>query len=361
MPYQAFDFNLLRTRLGNMIYIKVVAAALLACLIASSTTSKVRSDTFGSGSNTFTLDFVYIGSPGNAADTTGEPKPAGEVGYSYWIGKYEISRETLLKASAAGNLGLTLNPMSLLTNGPRPAMPATGLTWNEAARFVNWLNTSQGFAPAYKFSSAPDGTNSTANENIAPWSFSDAGFNPANPIRNRLAHYVLPSVDEWYKAAYYNPVNGTYYDFATGSDSIPLIANSGTLDGSSIYKQRDEVGPADVTLAGGLSPYGTMGQGGNVWEWEESPFDLGIGANDIGSAARAIRGGSWSLNSDGIRSTRRSDVSPDLESPFFGIRVVKIPEPGTFPAAVLALAYLHTRRRRPSVPCSKPCLVVASV
>ena len=41
-------------------------------------------------------------------------------------------------------------------------------------------------------------------------------------------------------------------------------------------------------LAGGLSPYGTDGQGGNVWEWEETEYDL---VNDSSSSIRGIRGG----------------------------------------------------------------------
>ena len=35
-------------------------------------------ESFGSGANTFTMDFVTIGNPGNAADTTGNPNPGGE-------------------------------------------------------------------------------------------------------------------------------------------------------------------------------------------------------------------------------------------------------------------------------------------
>ncbi|NDB96396.1 MAG: DUF5011 domain-containing protein, partial [Verrucomicrobia bacterium] len=36
--------------------------------------------TFGSGTNQFSIDFVTIGNPGNPADTTGNPNPAGSVG-----------------------------------------------------------------------------------------------------------------------------------------------------------------------------------------------------------------------------------------------------------------------------------------
>ena len=48
------------------------------------------------------------------------------------------------KANTLGGLGITKD-----TRGAN--QPATSVSWNEAARFVNWLDTSQGFTPAYKF------------------------------------------------------------------------------------------------------------------------------------------------------------------------------------------------------------------
>jgi len=82
-----------------------------------------------------------------------------------------------------------------------------------------------------------------------------------------LRVYFLPSVDEWYKAAYYDPTGGAYYDYPTGSNTAPTPVASGTAAGTAVYS--GQVGPANITLAGGLSPYGTMGQGGNVYEWDE--------------------------------------------------------------------------------------------
>ena len=67
--------------------------------------------------------------------------------------------------------------------------------WSEAARFVNWLSTSQGYDAAYKF------TTGGGNDNIALWTSGDSGYNAANPFRNSNAYYFLPSEDEWYKAA----------------------------------------------------------------------------------------------------------------------------------------------------------------
>ena len=51
--------------------------------------------TFGSGGNQFDMEFVTIGNPGNTADNTGIPTPAGSVGYNYGIAKYEVSEQMI--------------------------------------------------------------------------------------------------------------------------------------------------------------------------------------------------------------------------------------------------------------------------
>src|SRR5262245_15991232 len=91
-------------------------------------------DTFGSGANAFDIEFVTIGNAGNIADTSGSPNPAGSVAYPYRIGKFEISGQMIDKANNLGGLEI---PRETLVG---PAKPAFGVTWNSAARFVNWLN-----------------------------------------------------------------------------------------------------------------------------------------------------------------------------------------------------------------------------
>ncbi len=298
-------------------------------------------DTFGSGANTFDIEFVTIGNPGNAADTTGNPNPAGSVPYSYRIGKFEISRDMVIKANSAGGLGITLADMTPF-GGNGVNRPATGLSWNEAARFVNWLNTSQGFQPAYKFTTQPGDGGYGPNQDISLWVSGDAGFNAANPFRNSQAHYFLPSVDEWYKAAYYHPSSGMYFDFPTGSNSAPSAVASGTAAGTAVYGQAIATGPADITLAGGLSPHGTMGMGGNVYEWEETTFDL---VNNSSSSPRGLRGGDWNLGSNSLRPSNRIFIHPTGEG-INGFRVASIPEPSTLLLGALAGLGLLRRRRR---------------
>ena len=286
--------------------------------------------TFGTGGNQFTMNFVDIGNAGNLDDTTGVPNPAGSVAYAYNMGKYEVSEDMITKYNS--NYG-TANSL-VITQGNRGVdKPATSVSWNEAARFTNWLNTSTGGSAAYKF------TTSGVNDNIALWGSGDAGYDALNPYRNSLATYVLPSMDEWYKAAYYNPTTSTYFDYANGSNTAPTAVASGTADNTAVYSQTVGQGPADVNLAGGLSPYGIMGLGGNVFEWEEISLDLN---NSSVSSDRGVRGGNWFNFSNDLSSSSRNNRDPASEFFSVGFRVASlsssaaaVPEPGSF--AVLTL------------------------
>jgi MYXO-CTERM domain-containing protein len=304
-----------------------------------------QADTFGSGANQFDIEFVPIGDPRNLPDTTGDPNPAGSVAYTYNMGKFDVSRDMINKANTLGNLGITLGNMTPY-GGNGVNRPATGVSWNEAARFTNWLNTITGRRPAYKFALQPGEVGYDANANIELWTISDAGFDPNNLYRNNLARYFLPSVHEWYKAAFYDPITSVYYDYPTGSNSAPTAVASGTAAGTAVYGQLSATGPADITLAGGLSPYGTMGQGGNVVHWEETDLDR---VNDSSSSNRGIRGGDWNLDSDGfffLSSSFRHGLIPTYGSSRVGFRVASIPEPSTMLMGALGAAGLLVWRRR---------------
>src|SRR5215510_1560688 len=108
---------------------------------------QARGDTFGSAANTFTVDFVAIEGAPNT------PAP-------YRIGKYEISEDMINKANVLGNLGITHD-----NRGANK--PVTSVSWFEAVSFINWLNTSTGNAPAYKFDDAG---------NFHLWSPADPGY-----------------------------------------------------------------------------------------------------------------------------------------------------------------------------------------
>jgi sulfatase modifying factor 1 len=298
----------------------ILLFAALLCI-----TSTAHADTFGSGANTFDIEFVTIGNPDNDDDTTGSPIPAGKVDSTYRIGQYEISEDMINKANTEGSLGLTHN-----NRGANK--PATSISWFEAAQFVNWLNIDSGSTEAYKFNGSA----------FQLWQPGDAGYNPNNRYRNSQAKYFLPSVDEWYKAAYYDPTGDVYFDYPTGSDSAPTDVSSGTAADTAVYNQSFAGGPADITQAGGLSPYGTMGQGGNVWEWEETDFDL---VNDSSSSARGVRGGYWNNHSSILLSSNRLDSNPSNEDLNVGFRVASIPEPSSLLLGAMATVGLLMRRR----------------
>jgi sulfatase modifying factor 1 len=163
-----------------------------------------------------------------------------------------------------------------------------------------------------------------------------------NLYRNKDAFYFLPSENEWYKAAYYNPGGSNYFLYPTASSSVPTAVASGTDAGSAVYNGAAAV-PAIVDSAGGLSPYGTMGQGGNVWEWNESAFD---GSNSLSSEVRAFRGGDWFNTENSLRSSFRSGNGPTSGDNFIGFRVASVPEPSTYALVLLGAGAVYLWKRR---------------
>ena len=182
--------------------------------------------------------------------------------------------------------------------------PAQGLTWNYAARFVNWLNKRDGYEPAYKLETFG------ANDNISLLTAGDNGYDAGNKFRHSRSVYYLPTEDEWFKAAFYDPNKPGgpgYWLYGVGQDTTPTAVASGTSPGTVVY---DGIGTtsAPVTAAGGLSPYGTMGQTGNTYEWMESASD---GTNDVAGESRVNRGGTYvSGNSTFISRSYRTSATP---------------------------------------------------
>ena len=313
----------------KQLFLSLLSLAFLSGLVSAQTIT----ETFGTGANAFTMDFVTIGNPNNAADTTGSPNPAGSVAYTYNLGKHEVSRDMITKANAAGSLGITMYDMTSY-GGNGVNRPATDVSWYEAAGYVNWLNESKGYQAAYKF----DGSG-----NFQLWSAGDAGYNANNMFRNSLAKYVIASSNEWYKGAYGSP-SGTWYDYPTGSNSAPTAVAGGTDANTAVYNQSLNTGPADIDNAGGLSAYGTVGQGGNVWEWMETAFD---GSNNIAGEPLELRGGSWFNDTSLLDASYRNSLDPTNEgSPAIGFRVASVPEPSSPSLLALGGVVVALRKRK---------------
>ena len=121
-----------------------------------------------------------------------------------------------------------------------------------------------------------------------------------------------------------------YYQYATGSNSVPTAVDSGTVAGTAVFYGNGEspTAPADVVQAGDLSPYGAMGMDGNVFQWNET---LITGSN------RGTRGGSFRSFSSLLASSYRGSEAPTLPNEQLGFRVASseaVPEPGSITLVV---------------------------
>ncbi len=293
----------------------------LAGVLAFVVTS-VHADTFGSGANAFTIDFVNIGNAGNEDDAGAGggiySGPYGGVSYLYRMGVYEISQDQIDKATAS--------ELTNVTAGAWPgSQPAAFVEWYEAAAFVNWLNTSKGYQAAYDLSFS-------GNWSMTLWSSEDAWqMDGENLYRHKDACYFLPSEDEWYKAAYHqnDGMTANYWDYATGSNSIPdgIDFNGDTTFDAVFFQGYDQNQPHGVSNVGLASPYGTYGQNGNVFEWNESAVSS---PNSIPTEDRAVRGGSWADMDSDLRSVAVAVNDPSQSSfAALGFRVASVPEPSS--------------------------------
>ena len=313
--------------LMNQMFPSIVAVLFAA--VTLSIQPSAQADTFGTSGNEFTIDFVNIGNAGNAADTTGY----GAVPYEYRASTYEITQNAITKATASGMVGVTAGAWT-------GNQPAADISWYEAAAFVNFLNTNSGKTVAYNLTF-------TTSWSMALWSSEQAWTaGGTNLYRNKDAYYFLPSENEWYKSAYYNAAGTNYFLYPTASSTAPTAVASGTNASSAVYNNAASV-PATVDSSGGLSPYGTMGQGGNVYEWNESAF---AGTNSSSSGARAVRGGDFLNTELNLRSSFRSFLDPTFEDGGIGFRVASVPEPSTYALLLMAGAvWLLWKRRKASL------------
>ena len=308
-----------------------------------------------------TIDWVPVGNPGNTADTTGQPNPAGAVAEAFRIMKFEFTNQqytdflnsvaatdtySLYNANMGSNArgGITQSGASgSYTYAAKPNMgdkPVIFVSWFDAARVSNWLMNG--------------GTSSSSTETGA---YTLNGGTSGNaPAVNVGAAVYIPTENQWYKAAYYKGggTNAGYWDYATQSDTAPTAVTSGS---TGIGSAGNAGNFANFNLAadwnsqngnvttvgtnGGANAYNAFDMSGNVLEWNDLTGAAGL--------SRGARGGVWDNNATLLSSSSRNQYTASNESEYFGFRLAAVPEPSTYAMAVAGLAcggYSLFRRRK---------------
>jgi len=212
--------------------------------------------------------------------------------------------------------------------------PINFVSWFNAARFSNWLHNG-----ATAFSSTETGAYSLNGSN------SGAGV-----ARNTDAKFWIPNLNEWVKAAYYDPTlndgAGGYWNYMTRSNSHPgnqigsapnqANFNAYNLNGGgysqtgSPYLDGDVNYTTDVgAFSGSSSYYGTFDQGGNVYEWSEDE----IGSTSYKMLGGAYDGGGPGYGSNGIPAIEdtlsSTSVATTTQENWSGFRIATVPEPSS--------------------------------
>ena len=348
--------------------VRWLAAAMMVAIVASQpATAQV------------TFDWATVGNPGNAPDTLTMTKGAvpdnttgyGSVGYTYQISKYDVTNaqyvQFLNAVDPAGSNTLRVyntkmsdasaNPAGLAytggidrnlaagsgakysTKAGQENAPAIWINWTSGARFVNWLANGQGSGSTE--SGVYDMAVFTGNSFATP------------PARANGATVFLPSEDEYYKAAYYDPTKsgtGGYWQYGTQSDTAPSsVAPAGTSNSANIGAGTD--GQSAGTLASTMattgatintsvnyltsvgaytaakSYYGLYDLDGLVYNWTEGT------RTSFGNQLPIYRGGSWRYNEGASGAAYRNVYSGAGATSYawYGFRVAGLPSapPGT--------------------------------
>lgn len=304
------------------------------------------------------IDTVPVGDVGNAPDTRYTTPGYGSVGYTYDIGKYEVTAgqyTVFLNAVAATDPYELYNPRMDRTVDPigcdikrsgspgsytygvtpdRANRPVNLVSYWDACRFANWLHNGQ-----------PTGAEGPGTTETGAYPLNGYNSFDGRTIRRNAGwKWAVTSENEWYKAAYYKggSTNAGYWDYATRSDMLPgrdMADVSG--NNANYYGTPYPIDPPyNTTLVGefqnSVGPYGTFDQTGNVYEWNE-----GIAYEYL----RVIRGGSYGSTSSPLHASYRNSGLPNGETGDLGFRVSEIPEPATVGLLILGFAPLLARRR----------------
>lgn len=292
-----------------------------------------------------TIDTVPVDNPGNASRFDGSGFFGG-VSTSYRIATTEVTNaqyvEFLNDVAASDPYGLYDTNMSFYSRGGiirsgtsgsytysiKPDIAGVGpdgadytygdkpvilVSWSDAARFANWMNNG-----------------ATPGASTETGAYTLNGGDGTGITRNPNATWFLPTENQWYKAAYYDPTTSSYWNYATKSNLAPdNHVPSGDTGNSANYLvngnyTQDESYP--LTSAGAYllskSAYNTLDQNGNVAEWTET---FGINSNGTTNTSQRIyRGGAFDTDSTSLISSMRTSAIGAIDKVDVGFRLATI-------------------------------------
>ena len=299
------------------------------------------------GAGAVSMDWITIADAGNVADDTGY----GSVASSYRISRYEVTvgqyAEFLNAKASSDPYGLfsagmdewqgitrqgTSGTYSYNVEAGRENRAMGTISFDNAVRFANWMNNGQG----------------SGSTEAGAYDLSLGALTGGAIQREFGATIFLPNEDEWYKAAYYDPLSTSYFDYPTfsnspGSCSGPTSApNSANCSAAAGADQLTVVG----SYTNSQSPYGTSDQGGNVWEWNESFLNGDSGGLRGGGNGSNQATGAWGDMHASYRGGGHPGPAPAVTDIAYGFRLAAIPEPSTAVLLGLGLAGMAIRKRR---------------
>jgi formylglycine-generating enzyme len=229
------------------------------------------------------MEFVAIENEENPVDTNGR----GSVAALYQIGKFEVTIEQFMAAYEADpSISNGDEDYWQLRYGLEPTVPASLISWHEAAKFCNWLTSGSSSNGAYQVDSAGIVTNIDRSAAAA--------------LYDTL--YVIPTEDEWYKAAYWT--GSGYSEYPNGSSNPPVAHTEAN------YCPIET--PWSVEL-GMIEQNGTVNMTGNLCEFTEDESLTG---------SKKSRGGYFLRGAQDVSRNISYVISASTEHPHFGFRPV---------------------------------------
>lgn len=335
------------------------------------------------------IDFVTIGDVGNGNWTGGgSNNNRGRVDYEYKIGKFEVTTSQWVEFMNAaldrpssdriphmfaptqwGAVGTTAQNGGSRWRVPagNEMLPTGGVDWRVCAIYCNWLHNGKSLDRSAFLSGAYD---------VSTFGRSSGGVTYTDQVaRSPGARYFVPSLDEWIKAAHWDPnkpnadgTTGDYWLYSNSSDAPFAYGPPGVrvrpIGGAPGPDPNGEFATANAgwndfhfgtspytiplgSYEGVTSPWGLMDVAGGTSEWLE---DVLQSPREMYFRSRFAEGSAMVFATNGLPDQvryPRGSAEPDL--PFFevGFRIAAVvPSPGWCALGGVWVMVRLTRRRR---------------